>query len=118
VTVTVANGDDSISVCGTQFAGGDPRIVRIDGYRVDAVPHGHMLVARNEDVPGVIGFIGSVLGEHDLNIAGMFNGRELIGGEALSVYNLDDPVPAAVLDQLNADGRIIETKYISLDNGD
>jgi len=118
VTVTVSNHDHSISVCGTQFAGGDPRIVRIDGYRVDAVPHGHMLVARNDDVPGVIGFIGSVLGEHNLNIAGMFNGRETFGGEALSVYNLDDPVPKEVLDELHADERIIETKYISLDNGD
>ncbi len=118
VTVTVSNDDNSISVCGTQFAGEDPRIVRIDGFRVDAVPHGHMLIARNDDVPGVIGFIGSVLGEYNLNIAGMFNGRETIGGEALSVYNLDDPVPKEVLEQLTANKHIIETKYISLDNGE
>ena len=114
VTVTVGNDEDSISVCGTQFAGNDPRIVRIDGYRVDAVPHGHMLVARNEDTPGVIGFIGTTLGEYDVNIAGMFNGRETIGGEALSVYTLDDPVPGELLDRLNADDRIIQTTYISL----
>ena len=118
VTVTVSNGENSVSVDGTQFAGNDPRIVRIAGYRVDAVPHGHMLLARNEDAPGVIGFIGTTLGEADINIAGMFNGRETIGGEALSVYNLDDPVPDETLDQLNADERITETKYISLDNGD
>jgi D-3-phosphoglycerate dehydrogenase len=118
VTVTVSNDEDSVSVCGTQFAGDDPRIVRVDGYRVDAVPHGHMLVARNGDVPGVIGFIGSVLGEHDINIAAMFNARETIGGEALSVYNLDDPVPDDVLAQLNADERIMNTTYISLDNGE
>jgi len=114
VTVTVSNDGHSVSVCGTQFAGDDPRIIRIDGYRVDAIPHGHMLVARNEDAPGVIGFIGSVLGDADINIAGMFNGRETIGGEALSVYNLDDPVSEGVLDELNADGRVIDTKYISL----
>ncbi|PSP78644.1 phosphoglycerate dehydrogenase [Halobacteriales archaeon QH_6_68_27] len=63
VTVRVTDGDDAIAVSGTEFAGGEARIVRIDGYRVDAVPSGHMLVARNEDVPGVIGFIGTVLGE-------------------------------------------------------
>ena len=114
ITVRVGNEDDSVSVDGTQFAGGDPRIIRIDGYRVDAIPHGHMLVARNEDAPGVIGFIGSVLGDADINIAGMFNGRETIGGEALSVYNLDDPVPESVLTELGADERIIDTKYISL----
>jgi len=118
VTVTVSNDGNSISVCGTQFAGKDPRIVRIDGYRVDAVPHGHMLVARNEDKPGVIGFIGTVLGEADINIAGMFNGRETIGGEALSVYNLDEPVPDYVFERLIDDERITETKYISLDNGE
>jgi len=118
VTVTVGNSEESVSVCGTQFAGDDPRIVRIDGYRVDAVPHGHMLVAYNEDRPGVIGFIGSELGDADVNIAGMFNGRETVGGEALSVYTLDDPVPDGVIERLNADSRIIDTKYISLDNGE
>ena len=117
VTVTVANGDRSVSVCGTQFAGSDSRIVRIDGYRVDAVPHGHMLAAYNRDVPGVIGFIGSVLGEAEINIAGMFNGRETIGGEALSVYSLDDPVPESVREELESDERIVRTKHISLDNG-
>jgi D-3-phosphoglycerate dehydrogenase len=117
VTVTVSDGDDEISVSGTQFAGGDPRIVRIDGFRVDAVPYGHMLVARNDDVPGVIGFIGTVLGEADVNIAGMFNGRETIGGEALTVYNLDDPVPDAVLERLLDDDRVIDVTSISL-NGE
>jgi D-3-phosphoglycerate dehydrogenase len=118
VTVTVANDERSVHVDGTQFAGDDPRIVRIDDYRVEAVPHGHMLVARNHDEPGVIGFIGTVLGDADVNIAGMFNGRETIGGEALSVYTLDDPVPDEVVERLHEDDRIIETKYISLDNGD
>ena len=114
VTVTVSDGEESISVSGTQFAGADARIVRIDGYRVDAVPHGHMLVARNEDVPGVIGFIGTVLGEADVNIAGMFNGRETIGGEALTVYNLDDPVSESTVEQLLADERVIDITQISL----
>jgi D-3-phosphoglycerate dehydrogenase len=112
--VTVKNGDEEVGVCGTQFAGEDPRIVRIDGYRVDAIPHGHMLVARNDDVPGVIGFIGSTLGDHDVNIASMFNGRETIGGEALSVYNLDDPPSEEVLSAILADERIIDVSYISL----
>ncbi len=117
VTVTVGRGEESVSVCGTQFAGDDARIVRVDGYRVDAVPYGHMLVAYNRDEPGVIGFIGTVLGEHGINIAGMFNGRETFGGEALSVYNLDDPVSDPVLAELESDERIVRTKHISLDNG-
>jgi len=116
VTVTVRNGDEELSVCGTLFAGEDPRIVRIDGYRVDAIPYGHMLVARNYDKPGVIGFIGTVLGNNDINIAGMFNARETIGGEALTVYNLDQSVPDAVRDELLSDDRIIEVKEITLDD--
>jgi len=116
VTVTVRNGGEELSVCGTLFAGEDPRIVRIDGFRVDAIPYGHMLVARNYDKPGVIGFIGTVLGENDVNIAGMFNARETYGGEALTVYNLDHSVPDAVTEKLLSDDRIIEVKEIVLDD--
>jgi len=118
VTVTVSDGDTQTSVSGTRFADDDPRIVRIDDHRVEAIPSGDMLVARNKDVPGVIGFIGTVLGENDINIAGMFNAREVVGGEALTVYNLDEPPTDAVLEELNADQRMIETTYVALDNGE
>jgi len=114
VTVTVGDGEDELAVSGTLFAGDDPRLVSIDGYRVDAIPHGHMLVARNRDEPGVIGLIGTVLGEHAVNIAGMFNARETDGGEALTVYNLDDALPDEARAELEADGRITEIKEIEL----
>ncbi|MFB6121750.1 MAG: phosphoglycerate dehydrogenase [Halobacteriaceae archaeon] len=117
VTVTVRGDEDEVSVSGTLFAGDDPRLVSIDGFRVDAIPHGHMMVARNSDEPGVIGLIGSVLGDHDVNIAGMFNARQTIGGEALTVYNLDDPVTDEVREQLLADDRVIDIVAIEL-NGD
>jgi D-3-phosphoglycerate dehydrogenase len=113
--VSVGDGDESITVDGTLFADEDARIVRIDGYRVDAIPYGRMLVARNYDEPGVIGHIGTVLGDNDINIASMFNAREASGGEALTVYSLDDPLSDAVRDQLAADECITEIKYITLD---
>ena len=116
VSVTVEDGDKELTVSGTLFAGDDPRIVRIDGYRVDAIPSGHMVVARNKDAPGVIGFIGSVLGDNDINIAGMFNARETIGGEALTVYNLDVDIPDEAVEQLLADERIIDITAITLDD--
>jgi len=118
VSVKVADGDDEVSVCGTLFAGDEPRIVRVDGYRVDAIPHGHMVVARNADEPGVIGLIGSVMGDYDVNIAGMFNARETIGGEALTVYNVDGDVPDAAIEELLADERIIEVREIVLNGGE
>jgi len=108
------DGEGSVSVSGTLFTGGEPRLVSIDGYRVDAIPHGHMLVLRNEDVPGVIGFVGTVLGDYGVNIAGMFNGRGTIGGEALTVYNLDDALPAEALAELQADERILGVQEIEL----
>jgi D-3-phosphoglycerate dehydrogenase len=118
VRVTVHNGEDSIAVEGTLFAGEDPRIVRIDGFRVDAVPYGHMLVARNTDEPGVIGLIGTVLGDYDVNIAGMYNARETQGGEALTVYNLDHDVPDDAIEALLEDDRIVEVTEITLDDAD
>ena len=114
VTVTVSDGETDVGVCGTLFADDDARIVRIDGYRVDAIPGGRMMLTRNTDEPGVIGLIGSVMGDHDVNIAAMFNARETIGGEALTVYNVDQEVPESALGELEADDRIIETKYVSL----
>ncbi|MFB6102420.1 MAG: phosphoglycerate dehydrogenase [Haloplanus sp.] len=118
VTVAVGSGTDSIAASGSLFAGDDPRIVRLDGYRVDAVPHGQMLVVRNYDRPGVLGLIGTVLGDNDVNIAGMFNGRETVGGEAMTVYNLDEPVPDGVVSTIRDDERIIDVKQITLGNGD
>jgi D-3-phosphoglycerate dehydrogenase len=115
VTVTVRDGDEELSVCGTLFAGDDPRIVRIDGYRVDARPYGQMLAVRNRDEPGVIGFIGSVLGDAGVNIAGMYNAREVRGGEALTVYNLDDELSDEVLAELLDDERLVEATRITLD---
>ncbi|WP_306054568.1 phosphoglycerate dehydrogenase [Natronococcus wangiae] len=114
ISVTVSNGDDEVSVDGTLFAGDDPRIVRVDGYRVDAIPHGKMVVTRNTDEPGVIGLIGTVMGKHGVNIAGMFNARETIGGEALTVYNVDSEIPDAARRELNEDERIIGIDFITL----
>jgi D-3-phosphoglycerate dehydrogenase len=116
LTVTVGDGEDELAVSGTLFTGDEPRLVSIDGYRVDALPHGHMLVARNEDAPGVIGLIGTVLGEHGVNIAGMYNARETIGGEALTVYSLDNEVPEEALAALVADDRIMDVEEIDLSN--
>lgn len=118
ISVTVTNGDSELSVDGTLFAGNDPRIVRIDGYRVDAIPHGRMVITRNTDEPGVIGLIGSIMGKHGVNIAGMFNARETIGGEALTVYNVDSGVPDSAREELEADERIIGVADITLNGQD
>lgn len=85
---------------GTIFGKNDPRIVRLDEYHFDAVPEGHMLFYINEDIPGVIGRVGTIMGLHGVNIAQMSCGRQQVGGRALTILKVDSDVPDAVLDEL------------------
>jgi D-3-phosphoglycerate dehydrogenase len=102
------------SVAGALFKGREPRLVRIDGYPLEAIPQGWMLVYSNLDVPGVVGRIGTLLGRHHINIAGMQLGRERRGGRAVSILNLDDPIPAAVLVEIRAMPDIMLAKLVKL----
>ncbi len=89
-------------VAGTLVHRREPRIVQVDGYRLEAHPSGWMLVLANDDVPGVIGRIGTLFGTHGINIAGMQLGRLHPGGQAVSILNLDGAVPDHVLAELRA----------------
>jgi D-3-phosphoglycerate dehydrogenase len=113
ITVRTRDGEQH-EVAGTLFGRTDPTIVLVDGYRVDAPPYGHALIVHNVDKPGMIGRVGSLLGEHDINIAGMHNGREGVGGEAIMVLNVDDEVPKDVRDELTEVEGIVSAKYVSL----
>ncbi|HID12064.1 MAG TPA: phosphoglycerate dehydrogenase [Candidatus Latescibacteria bacterium] len=101
-------------VSGTIFGRNDPRIVRVDEYHFDARPEGEMLFCGNEDVPGVIGRIGTLLGSHGINIARMSWGREQPGGKAVTVLNLDQPVPDEVLEEIKAQPHILWAKRARL----
>jgi D-3-phosphoglycerate dehydrogenase len=89
-------------VAGTVYHRQEPRIVEVDGYRMEAHPAGWMLVFSNDDVPGGIGRIGTLFGRHGINIAGMQLGRERPGGQAVSILNLDGAVPDHVLAEIRA----------------
>jgi D-3-phosphoglycerate dehydrogenase len=83
-----------------------PRIVMVDDHTVDVPPAEHMMVVRNDDRPGVIGLVGTVLGEAGVNIADMDVGRSPDGVAALMVLAVSTEVPEAVQDELRADARI------------
>jgi D-3-phosphoglycerate dehydrogenase len=102
------------SVAGTLFHRQEARFVSIDGYSLEALPQGWMLVFANVDVPGVIGRIGTLCGRYGINIAGMQLGRERRGGRAVSIVNLDDPMPAAALDEIRAMPDIVFAKVVRL----
>ena len=102
------------SVAGTVFFKREARFVRVDGFPLEALPHGWMLVFANLDVPGVIGRIGTLCGRDGINIAGMQLGRERRGGRAVSILNLDDPMPPAALDEIRAMPDIVFAKLVKL----
>lgn len=90
------------TICGAVFGPNDARIVHIDGYRVDLVPTGTMVLTRHTDKPGIIGAVGTLLGSNGVNIAGMNVGREQSGGRALMVLMVDDPIGEALMSEIRA----------------
>ncbi|MGZ9138023.1 MAG: ACT domain-containing protein, partial [Candidatus Deferrimicrobiaceae bacterium] len=99
------------SVSGTVF-GTTPRIVKINLFPIDAELAGGMLMLQNLDVPGVVGRVGTFLGEKGINIAGLKLGRKEAGGTAVSLINVDNPVPEKVLAQLSKLPNITSAKYL------
>lgn len=95
VSMAVTLDGEEHEVAGTLVAKGEPRIVRIDGYRVEAMTRGTMVVIFADDKPGLIGSVAGLLGEKGINIAAMTFGRKEAGGAAITVLNLDGPVDDA-----------------------
>lgn len=99
VRVTVATDAGDRSVAGTLFGNGNPRLVEIFGIGIEATLEGDMLYIANEDAPGFIGRIGSLMGEHGINI-GTFNlGRREAGGEAVLLLSVDQPITPEIVDK-------------------
>lgn len=92
VEVDISGSWGSRCAEGTLFGKREPKLVTLDGYRIDAKPDGEMVLIYNRDVPGVIGSVGECLGARGVNLAGFYNGREAIGGRAIILLNVDTPV--------------------------
>jgi D-3-phosphoglycerate dehydrogenase len=112
MTIELRTDVETHRVSGTVFTDKLPRIVKIDGLSVDAVPHGNMIYSSNNDKPGVIGNIGKVLGECNVNIAGMQLGREEQGGRALALLLVDGPVSSDVIERLLKIENILTAKAV------
>ena len=100
-------------VAGALLGDQHPRLVRIDDYHIDIEPRASLLVLRNRDVPGVIGRVGTLLGDEGLNIAEYHQARFSEGGEALAAVAVDGQVQAAVVERLRqlpeiADARVVD----------
>ena len=103
-------------VKGTIFqtdAGPEPRIVQIDAFTLEAIPEGRILVIRNEDKPGVIGAIGTLLGKRGLNVSRMQVGLDKAKGEALQLWNIEGDA-AAALDEVRALAHVRSALVVTL----
>ena len=92
IRVTVRAGNEENMVAGSIFGKYEPRLVRINKFRLEAVPEGHMLFIYNTDRPGVIGAIGTTIGQHNINIARMTVGQEKERGQNVILLTTDTPL--------------------------
>jgi D-3-phosphoglycerate dehydrogenase len=114
VAVDLVAGDQVHRAAGTLFGHSMPRIVQLEGYRLEAYLDGVLLVFTHQDVPGIIGRVGTAFGQLGVNIAQMTVGRSTPGGDAIGVLNLDqEPAADAVAGVLACPG-VRSAKVISL----
>jgi D-3-phosphoglycerate dehydrogenase len=109
-----ATAEGKIVSVGGAFFGATPRIVSINSRPVEARPHGVVLVLENTDRPGMVGRIGTLLGNHGVNIATMSLSRNQAGGTALTVLNLDTAPDEALLAEIRASEDIHSAQVIEL----
>ncbi len=100
ITIKVGTKGAESIVEGALFGKKEPRIVRIDKFFLDAVPEGYLLLLQNEDKPGVIGNVGTLLAANNVNIARLHLGRQTIGGEAVSVWSVDTPLSKGLIEKI------------------
>ncbi len=115
IRLVVVTDSRTRSIAGTVFSDGKPRFIQIKGINIDAEIGAHMLYTTNRDVPGIIGMLGRTMGEHGVNIANFTLGRSARDGDAIALLYLDEPPPAAVLDQLQATGLFQQVRELTFD---
>lgn len=116
-TISTRNDNGHIrtrQVDGTIFNGHDPHIVSIQNLRVDVVPEGTLLIIPNHDRPGMIGHVGTILGEAGVNIVGMQVGRRAVGERAVMVIALEEPVAPEVIAKLDAVPDLFGARLLDL----
>ena len=110
----VSTIDTEQTACGKVYEDGEGRITQIGDFSIEALPKGFMLFTKNKDVPGVIGKIGTLLGENKINISRFYLGRKEKGGEALAVIELDSELNEKLLLDLENIEPVITVRQVKL----
>ena len=114
IRVTVRAGNEENMVAGSIFGKYEPRLVRINKFRLEAVPEGHMLFIYNTDRPGVIGAIGTTIGRHNINIARMTVGQEKERGQNVILLTTDTPLTPECLKDVRDLPHVAEAIQLEL----
>ena len=114
VALRLKTAQDDLSVAGTLFGRNHMRLVDVDGVEVDTIPQGNILLVKNEDTPGIVGKVGTLLGKHGINIARMGLGRKPGSGRAVMLIEIDNDAPPAVLEELPRIPGVREARFLKL----
>jgi len=115
IHVRADTDEGAVSVAGTVIGKRNAeRVMQVNDYDIEMAPAGYMLFFTYEDRPGVIGKVGTILGEHDINIATMDVGRPTRGGTALMGLTLDSPVPLEVIERIRSEIDAGPARFIIL----
>ena len=110
------SSDEEVIIEGSVFDDSLPRLVNILGYKMEVNPNGTLLFVQNDDVPGVIGKVGTLLGENKINIAAYLLSREKNKNLAFAVIRLDNAIEADILHMLNNINELKFVRQINLEN--
>ena len=117
ITVKLTTDKGEHRVSGTLFGKKEGRIVMIDGYRVDVAPEGWLLIGPHIDQPGMIGKIGTVLGENNINIAAMQVGHTETAGTNIMVMSVENDIPSPVMLKIRAVQGLLGAKLVNFTAG-
>lgn len=114
ITLRAKTKDGERLISGAIFGTGSPRIVRLDNFPLEAFPEGILLITTNLDKPGVIGGLGTTLGENNVNIARMHLSRDKEGGNALVILSVDGAVSPSVIEKLKKLPHMLSVQQVKL----
>jgi D-3-phosphoglycerate dehydrogenase / 2-oxoglutarate reductase len=114
VRVKAVTSESESEVAGALFGRRDGRIVRINGFNLEAIPKGHMILLFNRDEPGVLGRIATFIGDQGVNIGRLYLGRNKVGETALALVQIDQPLTESGLSGLASLPALISAKQVKL----
>ncbi|HEX7150527.1 MAG TPA: phosphoglycerate dehydrogenase [Thermoanaerobaculia bacterium] len=114
ITFRASSRDEEFCVSGTVFHENNQRIVQVNNFRVEFKPEGHVIYLINRDVPGVVGKVGTLLGDREINIAEYNLARHGSGGKAMAIITVDSPLDAETLNFLRSYREMVDVRQVRL----